>query len=238
MVSKLEGFSTYASYIAALSSVDSRFEWLSHFWSHDPKPASPCDTILRVIDNENGLLRERSMPVEKITKCPKSTSVRLVILSYTETWSIDRHVLDKVAMALDLSPYFLWQHFDHEDIDLENHAPSNRRRSMGPSIEPCAPSHTPSLEIGVTGSLQLSAILVAPKSKQTAPIRISAPLILMNIVPALIVISICTYSQFGRLRCHSPCSIYARSSQLRFFVSTDHTTPKWILQGYGIAHYL
>ncbi|KFY53508.1 hypothetical protein V496_07529 [Pseudogymnoascus sp. VKM F-4515 (FW-2607)] len=89
---------------------------------------------------------------------------------YEEAWSINRDLLDEIAFELNLPPYFLWQHFDHSELELESTYPGQNRLDMGWTRPYVEPSRLSSFEVGYFGFQHLSAILVSPTTSQPTPI--------------------------------------------------------------------
>ena len=108
-----DGFS-YTEYIKVLAKGDPQFSWLARFFSY--RPQNPVSTTeLSIVEIENETLVNKSFSLDELAVSPPPGTTRLLILSYDEAWGIKRDILDGFAMALNLEPYFLWQHFAYED---------------------------------------------------------------------------------------------------------------------------
>ena len=163
-------FPSYAGYIHALARINPKFEWLSRFFAHIP-PVSTFTDEVSIMTSENGTLTDEVFSEDLLLSSPKPGTTRLVIISYEEIWTIDRDNLDRVAMALNVPPYFLMQHFDYEDNEKESNGPldcgdwyEHKTRMPLPS------SQTLSLELGVSRYLHLSGMLVCSSSTHTGAI--------------------------------------------------------------------
>lgn len=105
-----QSWSSYTAFVTALTRVDANFEWLRLFLSHTPAEGSSGGRLI-VLQSENGQLKEHTGAIDNLSLPPDFGSTRLIILSYEEVWSIDRELLDHVALSLDVPPFFLLQHF-------------------------------------------------------------------------------------------------------------------------------
>lgn len=93
-------FPSYARYIHALAKINPKFEWLSRFFAYTP-PVSTLTGEVSIMTSENGTLTDEVFSEDLLLSGPKPGTTRLVIISYEEIWTIDRDVLDRVAMALN-----------------------------------------------------------------------------------------------------------------------------------------
>jgi len=114
------------------------------------------------MDSENGQMIEKTIPLHSLQVCPSTVKTRIVYIYYGDAWSINRDLLDEIALELNLPPYFLWQHFDHSELELESTYPGQDRLDMGQTRSYVASSQLLSFEVGYFGFLHLSAILLSP----------------------------------------------------------------------------
>lgn len=158
---RTESWSSYTAFVAALARIDAHFEWLRVFLGHAPPEGSYGGRLI-VLQSENGQLKEHTSAIDDLNHPPDFGSTRLIILSYEEAWSINRELLDHVALSLNLPPFFLLQHFLYWDKSEAAFPGYPRNYEDGlPSI---AASETLSLEIGWTRFLHMSAMIVKAAS--------------------------------------------------------------------------
>ncbi|KFY76056.1 hypothetical protein V498_09774 [Pseudogymnoascus sp. VKM F-4517 (FW-2822)] len=162
-------FSNYREYVQILEKLKPEFKWLAHFLcAPTPERASPTNIL--ILDSENGKITERVIPLGSLRECSSNVKTRIVYIYYEEAWSINRDLLDEIAFELNLPPYFLWQHFDHSELELESTYPGQNRLDMGWTRPYVEPSRLSSFEVGYFGFQHLSAILVSPTTSQPTPI--------------------------------------------------------------------
>lgn len=113
----------YTTFINAVARVDPNFEWLASFFSHHQQRSSSGGR-LKILESSRDIVKDNACSLDNLHIPPKAGSTRIVILSYGEAWSLNRQLLDKVAFALNLSPYFLWQHLEYHGHHGETSFPS------------------------------------------------------------------------------------------------------------------
>lgn len=62
----------------------------------------------------------------KVSEChdalqqrPIEVKTRIILVSYHQTWSIDRDIADSIGLAFDIDPTFFWAHFDHREARVD-----------------------------------------------------------------------------------------------------------------------
>ena len=153
-------WTTYTDYVKTLARADPSFAWLAYFFSQTPL-SSNSGGQLNVLESHNDTLKEYACPLEDLGISPKAGTTRIVVFSYEEAWGIRREVLDQVALALNLPPYFLWQHLEYPGHPGENAFPGSPGvpHYTRPSA---AASEVMSLEIGWTSFFHMSAMIASP----------------------------------------------------------------------------
>ena len=161
-------WSNYTTFVHAVAQVDPNFEWLDRFLSHHQQGRF-LGGQLNIFESCGDTIKDNACSLEDLNLPPKADTTRIVVLSYDEAWSLNRELLDKVALALDLSPYFLWQHLEYPNHHAENAFPGplggpHHTRSSAVASE------TLSLEIGWTPFLHMSAMIASSKTSSTGSV--------------------------------------------------------------------
>lgn len=164
-----DGFASYNAYVQALSRQFPDFEWLARFFSHRPQVLE-SKTRVTILDSEDGILKTRRFSLDTLAVPPRPGTTRLVILSYQEVWSIERYLLDAVAMALNLPPYFLSQHLQYEYNTKEKSAPLDPDATNSVLPLPRGPGSL-SLEVGLSEITHLSGMIAPWKGKPRGTTR-------------------------------------------------------------------
>jgi len=162
----------YTIFINAVARVDPDFEWLARFLSqHQQRRFSGGQ--LNILESHGDTIKDNACSLDDLDIPPKVDSTRIVVLSYEEVWSLNRELLDKVALALNLSPYFLWQHLEYQGHNSESAFPDplGGPYYMRPSA---AASEILSLEIGWTPYFHMSAMIASPKTSSTGSVGLSS----------------------------------------------------------------
>jgi hypothetical protein len=112
----ISSYPSYASYVAAISGIDQNLEWLRCFLLH-PWPTEQPTNLARVqsVDGELHIATpsgEASLQ-ELLGPCLPGADSGMIFISYPRKWSIDRQVLDAVALKYELSPVHLYRHLYH-----------------------------------------------------------------------------------------------------------------------------
>ncbi|KAI9775116.1 MAG: hypothetical protein M1839_001427 [Geoglossum umbratile] len=171
-------FRSYSEYVRHLSLDYPELGWLSDFLSYPG--STPSVTRVRIVDSiGGGLLRTQDFPVsgkpltEALKDHPGDILTRLVIVSYFQSWNIDRDLINTIGIHFKLDPWFLWGHLDHY-YESNDALCKNRRRDFQPKpIEPL-PSERASVEIAL-GSMGVSAVILGPSSTVAIFARDSRP---------------------------------------------------------------
>lgn len=171
-------FSSYTDFVQLLASQQPQYKWLLDFLIHATDGLGQ-NTKLFVADSENGCLVQKSIQPELLGQCPSSVKTRLVLIHYEEVWSIDRGLVDRVSLALNVPPYFLWQHFEHSSHNCERSAPNYRPIDLGLRRHIISPSQMFSLEIGDNGLLHMSSLLLMPSA--ACPVSIGQSVIISSL---------------------------------------------------------
>lgn len=127
---------------------------------------------MNILESHGDTIKNNVCSLDGLNLTLKAGSTRIVVLSYGEAWSLNRELLDKVALALDLSPYSLWQHLEYQGHHSESAFPDPLGGSyyMRPSA---VASETLSLEIGWTPFFHMSAIIASSKTSSTGSVGMS-----------------------------------------------------------------
>lgn len=110
-------FKTYLEYVTTLAKMEPQFEWLFHFLSKEG--AEPSETVLILADSIDNRLHVSNFSSDpsgfqkEVQYRPVDVQTRIVLVCYEQTWSVNRDVVDKVGLAFNVDPTFLWEHFDH-----------------------------------------------------------------------------------------------------------------------------
>ena len=106
----------YRTFVNAVARVDPNFEWLDNFFSQHQRRLS-SEGQLNILESHGETIKDNACSLDDLNFPPKAGTTRIVVLFYKEVWSLDRELLDKLALALNLSPYFLWQHLEYRVTD-------------------------------------------------------------------------------------------------------------------------
>ena len=151
---------TYTSFVNALARVDSNFQWLSHFFSRN-RQGDSLGGNLNIIESSTSNIKDHACSLDDLQTPPKLGNTRIVVLSYEESWALDRKVLDKIAISLNLPPFFLWHHLEYEGNRSEKAFPEDLR-GWSNSRPYSAASKVKSLEIGWTPFFHMSGMVASP----------------------------------------------------------------------------
>ena len=166
-------YTTYADFVIQLSKRRPQYKFLSQFFSHRPT-SSEKETTLWIIDSEHGGLEEKNVQLGLVHSVSASVKTRLVLIEYSKSWTIDRSILDRICLSLDVPPYFLWQHFDHDELWSEI---GHNRVGLGHKIRRISASRQISLEIGDFGARHASFLIVRPSSNPAVSIGTCEPIV-------------------------------------------------------------
>lgn len=97
-------WANYTAFVKTLARVDISFEWLAFFFS---QRGQSLGGKLNMLESHRDILKEHACSLDDLGIPPKPENTRIVVFSYEEAWGLDRELLDKVALALNLPPYFL-----------------------------------------------------------------------------------------------------------------------------------
>ncbi|KAF8244128.1 hypothetical protein K440DRAFT_667163 [Wilcoxina mikolae CBS 423.85] len=151
-------FNTYAEYVEFLYRRDPRFEWLHHLFTTSAAASDPTKTHVMVADSEDGRLTSTHgvEALQSLENRSPRVKTRLVLVRYDQTMNIDRNIIDAIAFAFDLDPFFLWRHFDQSfEGDL-----GEERSYLGPDIPPALPSKKNSLDLGYSTIVNISTMFL------------------------------------------------------------------------------
>ena len=156
-------FKSYLEYVTQLMKIEPQFEWLYQFLSKEG--AQPPETVLILadsIDNRLHVSNFSSNPSgfqKEIQYRAISVQTRIVLVCYQQTWSVNRDIVDKVGLAFNVDPTFLWEHFDHPAVESDKLGPIDTPRwRMGSSDRrPGLISQRDSVVI-INGVLNMSAL--------------------------------------------------------------------------------
>jgi len=137
----LSSFQTYADYIAKLKTRELQYDWLHDFFK-GPGPTPSLTTVYVVDRLAHGMrvfgTRDATGLATLLNPRPDVSDVRarVIIMSYESTWTIDRPMLDFIAMKYQLSALHLFQHLYHEGSCAEADLPTpfDLPREMATSV--------------------------------------------------------------------------------------------------------
>ena len=97
--------------------------------------ALPSETRVQLIDSIDNELRIKSFPnlfirdalLEELARRPAHATTRIVYVSYPETWSIDRDVVEVIGYHFRVNPLFFWGHMHHCYSSKDRLCPSDLR---------------------------------------------------------------------------------------------------------------
>ncbi|KAL9586733.1 MAG: hypothetical protein Q9203_003757 [Teloschistes exilis] len=166
-ISPKENWPNYATFVKALAPIDRNLQWLADFISQDAGPTS--EGSLHVLEYDEDGIKDQAYSFDKLHSPPAAGSTRIVLLSHSNTWNLDRELLDRVALSLNLPPYFVSQHLHRTRYFQEHpspHDPDNSTTKL--------PSASPWLEMWFMISLHLSAMVTFPASASAGATRTSS----------------------------------------------------------------
>ncbi len=116
-------FRSYRDYVASLAKDHPEFGWLNLFLA---KPgANPSQISVLIADSLNNTMQLENFS-SKVSEChdalqqrPIEVKTRIILVSYHQTWSIDRDIADSIGLAFDIDPTFFWAHFDHREARVD-----------------------------------------------------------------------------------------------------------------------
>ncbi len=125
---KCESGGLYSSYRAFLdTNVKSwpEFRWMQVFLEH--QTSNPSDTQVDVIDSKDGFLHSSHAPytgsqslLKALQHRSSDVNTRIIIVSYRESFSIDRGVVEVLGRFFGIDPLAFLQHFHHEHLQQED----------------------------------------------------------------------------------------------------------------------
>ena len=134
-------FSSYRDFVSHLSVDYPEFAWLRDFLA---KPgATPSVTRVVVIDStKDGRLNtpelDGTLPTlsQTLNHYPANVQTRIIHVSYIQSWSIDRDLIDALGMRFDIDPLFFWGHLDHYWASKDRLCPRGSRDVQRLWIQP------------------------------------------------------------------------------------------------------
>ena len=140
--------------------MDSSFQWLSRFFSRN-RQGNSSEGHLNILECSDDTIKDHACSLDELKDSPGPGSTRIVVFSYRQAWALDREVLDKIAIALNLPPFFLWQHLEYDGNRREGPCPEDLKHlSDGRPYH--AASKMLSLEIGWTPFFHMSGMIASP----------------------------------------------------------------------------
>ncbi|KAL9601480.1 MAG: hypothetical protein Q9179_002849 [Wetmoreana sp. 5 TL-2023] len=150
----------YATFVKELAKVDSNFKRLADFFSEN-LPREDLEGDLKILESHDDVIEDQTRSIDDLRIPPKAGTTRIVVLSYEMEWCLDRVMLDKVAFALNLPPFFLLQHLDESGLK-----DSQKSRPL------VAASEVQSIELSWGFLTQLSTMIASPATPLTGPVLI------------------------------------------------------------------
>ena len=150
-------FQSYRDYVSCLVHEYPEYKWLDRFLS--APGARPSETRVQLIDSINNELRIKSFPTphgifdggalrEALAHRPRYVTSRTVYVSYPESWSIDRDVIDVIGHYFQVNPLFFWGHLHHYYSSTDRLCPSDLT-GMGNLTKPLWIAPLPSDQISL-----------------------------------------------------------------------------------------
>ncbi len=128
-------FTTYRDHIHASLPEWPEFSSLNRFLQTS-KPAATADTKVYISDFHNDRLLTHQVEgslshlQSELGADAEDSRLRFVILCHTESWSIDRDVLDVVCSQIEVEPRVLASHLDYPHATYESHYPPDLLRRL------------------------------------------------------------------------------------------------------------
>ena len=149
---KSEARFLYSSYRAFLdTNVESwpELRWMQVFLEH--QGSNPSDTQVDVIDSKDGSLHSSQVPytgAQNLLKALEHRSfdvnTRIIIVSYRESLSIDRGIVEVLGRLFSIDPLAFLQHFHHERLQQEDSYNDKYKSRLAYEPHAFLPSEQPS----------------------------------------------------------------------------------------------
>jgi len=108
---------SYINYLTRLKDSNSCFNWLHDFFEYKPlKPDCKIDILDMVGEN----IQRQSPDTTTLRNRRAEVQFRIVLLSYSDPWLLDRALLDSVCYTFDLDLIAVWVCFDGQFSHLNN----------------------------------------------------------------------------------------------------------------------
>lgn len=124
-------YSSYTDYLDRNVGDWPEFLWMQVFFKHPG--GHPNHTTLAVIDSKNDTLHSRTISIrdrhgltQVLEHREPGVKTRVIVVAYTQSFSIDRLVVDVLASFYDIDPLVLERHFHRETLGLEDGLKSMR----------------------------------------------------------------------------------------------------------------
>ncbi|KAH0563072.1 hypothetical protein GP486_002366 [Trichoglossum hirsutum] len=146
---------SYREYVTRLSLDYPEYGWLRDFLSHPG--ANPSVTRVLLLDSVDDNLRAQDFLgssqalAEALKRRPEDVQFRVVVVSYFQSWNIDRDVVDTLGIHFRLDPLFLWGHLDHYYASNDALCPPSFRHPRQTFVEHMPSEHI-SVEVGCVGT--------------------------------------------------------------------------------------
>jgi hypothetical protein len=117
----------YRKYIESLLPVYPEFKWLSAFLG-EPQD-DPSKTRVIIADSSAGNIKLQDFTTdisglsEALKNRPVKCKTRVILISYAQSWSVARDVIDLIGTTFNIDPQFYWSHFHHEKAHMDKNAP-------------------------------------------------------------------------------------------------------------------
>ena len=125
VLGRVPQYASYLQFVKQCLSVNPEYEWLHRFLAH-PSPET-SETQVTIFDAVDRKLVERG-PFSSCTgdfddilaSYPARGSFRLINVTYSNVWTVNRSILDKLGMDFDIDPSFFRRHFQHSKLNDED----------------------------------------------------------------------------------------------------------------------
>ena len=116
---------SYKDIVSARRSERPEYEWLQTFLEH-PGPCN-SETLAVVFDSDGETLIERgqfSADTPQFSRIlaarPSEVRTRYIVVSYQQSWNVDRSIVEKLCSTYNVEPDFFREHFYYHDIYSED----------------------------------------------------------------------------------------------------------------------
>ena len=117
-------YASYKEYIDKNVQSWPDLRWAQRFL--EIEPPDPSETTVLLLDSYGDRMVDQEFGDENMSDLrdalenrPAAVKTRIIFVSYEETMSIDRSVVDILGLKFDIDPLFLHEHFYHSTLECE-----------------------------------------------------------------------------------------------------------------------